>query len=181
MADNELSEVVSARLTPAEAEHAKTLGSGSASAGVRRSLRLSSTISGATTNGAARLSQLLEQALPLAHGLEQVAAADVVAATSGACWMPRPTAGLLLEFRRVAPGAVSGTGAALALGAPRSTPAQAASPTGSTCHCMVFSRASGMVPITLDRRTMSSSKLGAVAISSRSMATAFRTSSGDTP
>ncbi|MCP9905497.1 hypothetical protein KBY85_15335 [Cyanobium sp. BA5m-10] len=105
MAD-ELTEVVSARLTPAEAEHAKTLGSGSASAGVRRSLRLSSTISGATTHGAARLSQLLEQALPLAHGLEQVAAADVVAATSGAAWMPRPTAGLLLEFRRLAPGSV---------------------------------------------------------------------------
>jgi hypothetical protein len=105
MAD-ELTEVVSARLTPAEAEHAKQLGSGSASAGVRRSLRLSSTISGATTHGAARLSQLLEQALPLAHGLEQVAAADVVAATSGAAWMPRPTAGLLLEFRRLAPGSV---------------------------------------------------------------------------
>jgi len=118
MADNELTEVVSARLTPAEAEHAKALGSGSASAGVRRSLRLSSTISGATGPGAARLSQLLEQALPLAHGLEQVTAADVVAATSGAAWMPRPDAGLILEFRRLAPAGVLATPAGvLAFGA----------------------------------------------------------------
>lgn len=98
--------VVTARVTATEAQWAKELGSNNASAGIRRAIRAAYELqkTGATAQPDARLSQLLEQALKLAHGLEAAAAADVTSTPSGAGWMPRPSGDLILEFHRIAPG-----------------------------------------------------------------------------
>jgi hypothetical protein len=94
MANDEELKVASVRLTHGETAHAQQLGGGSVSAGIRRSLRLSYQQAGA--QGSARLAALLEQIVP----------ADVITTPSGAGWMPDPSADLILQFRRMAPGAV---------------------------------------------------------------------------
>jgi hypothetical protein len=98
--------VVTARVTATESQWAKDLGSGNASAGIRRAIRAAHELqkTGTTAQPDARLSQLLEQALKLAHGLEAAAAADVTSTPSGAGWMPKPTGDLILEFHRLMPG-----------------------------------------------------------------------------
>lgn len=100
--------VVTARVTATESQWAKDLGSGNASAGIRRAIRAAHQLqeTGTTAQPDARLSQLLEQALKLAHGLEAAAAADVTSTPSGAGWMPNPTGALILQFHQLMPGAL---------------------------------------------------------------------------
>jgi len=94
MANDEELKVASVRLTHGETAHAQQLGGGSVSAGIRRSLRLSYQQAGA--QGSARLAALLEQVVP----------ADVITTPSGAGFMANPSADLILQFRRMAPGTV---------------------------------------------------------------------------
>jgi len=71
--------VVTARVTATESQWAKDLGSGNASAGIRRAIRAAHQLheTGTKAQPDARLSQLLEHALKQAHNLEAAAAADV--------------------------------------------------------------------------------------------------------
>lgn len=100
--------VVTARVTATESQWAKDLGSGNASAGIRRAIRAAHQLheTGTKAQPDARLSQLLEHALKLAHGLEAAAAADVISTPSGTGWMPKPTRDLILQFHDLMPEAL---------------------------------------------------------------------------
>lgn len=106
--DETLTELVSTRATAEDRDFLVELGAGSPSRGMRRAIRLVRQLqqTGSTAQPDARLSQLLEQALKLAHGLEAAADADVSSSPSGAGWMPNPTADLILQFHQLMPGAL---------------------------------------------------------------------------